>query len=306
MRPAPILTPENMAKWWGWTPEVHGGAAGEGRVGAALWRFDQQVDEAIEVTAEPDPHTHIVNLGRTGLVESLYTADGRGRYVQRARRGTLNLVRAGERPRSLVSESRGTLIHVYLPDSLVRRCANEIGTDASAVELIDPRAVVDLQAARIGDAFSAELLSGTDPSKLLIDSLGVQLATHLLRRWSNLAGTWPAMRVPASAGLAPWQLRRVTEAMEGQLDNDPGLTDLAALVGLSPSHLCRSFKVSTGLPPHAWLQQRRMQRARELLANPRLSLTDVAQMVGYSGQSAFGAAFRRSTGLTPSEYRRAR
>lgn len=53
-----------------------------------------------------------------------------------------------------------------------------------------------------------------------------------------------------------------------------------------------------------WLAERRIARAKALLANPNLSLIDIAQMVGYSGQSTFGEAFRRATGVTPGRYRR--
>jgi transcriptional regulator GlxA family with amidase domain len=89
------------------------------------------------------------------------------------------------------------------------------------------------------------------------------------------------------------------------LENQLSLADLAGEVGVSEAHLSRAFKVSTGMAPWRWLAVRRIERAKELLADPRLSLTDVAQITGYSGQSAFGEAFRRATGVAPGQYRRA-
>lgn len=105
-------------------------------------------------------------------------------------------------------------------------------------------------------------------------------------------------------GLAAWQVRRAIELMNARLTEDVGLDELANAVGLSVSHFSRSFKVSVGVAPHRWLAERRIERAKLLLSESGLGLTEIAQSVGFGGQSAFGAAFKRVTGLTPSEYRR--
>jgi AraC family transcriptional regulator len=123
-----------------------------------------------------------------------------------------------------------------------------------------------------------------------------------------VAGLLRAVGRPASArggaGLAPWQLARTQAYMLDHMDARAGLAEVAALVGLSPSHFCTAFRRSTGLPPRAWLARARIERAKGLLADPRLSITEVAQAVAYAGQSAFGAAFRRLTGSTPRSARR--
>ncbi|MCG8399471.1 helix-turn-helix transcriptional regulator, partial [Bacillus atrophaeus] len=58
------------------------------------------------------------------------------------------------------------------------------------------------------------------------------------------------------------------------------------------------------LPVHTWLQQRRMERAAELLRDSSLSVLGVAQSVGYSSASQFSAAFRRQYGMSPTMYRK--
>lgn len=105
-------------------------------------------------------------------------------------------------------------------------------------------------------------------------------------------------------GLAAWQVRRAFEMMSERLAEDVGLDELAKAVDLSASHFSRSFKVSVGMAPYRWLAERRIEQAKLLLADNNLGLTEIAQSVGFGGQSAFGAAFKRITGLTPSEYRR--
>jgi AraC family transcriptional regulator len=137
---------------------------------------------------------------------------------------------------------------------------------------------------------------------LFTDGALLQIASILLRLRDS--ATLPAL---ARGGLAAWQVKRVCDYLLAHLDEDVSLDVLARLLDLSPAHFCRAFKQSTGLPPHAWLLQRRIERAQELMAaHPRMGLTEVAQSVGYGGQSAFGTAFRRVTGTTPSAWRRER
>jgi AraC family transcriptional regulator len=92
--------------------------------------------------------------------------------------------------------------------------------------------------------------------------------------------------------------------MQDQLDRDIGLNELAGLVNLSRFHFCTAFRLATGQTPHEWLTARRIERARELLDNPTLRVTDIALAVGYSTPSAFAASFRKVTGMTPTDFRR--
>jgi len=73
---------------------------------------------------------------------------------------------------------------------------------------------------------------------------------------------------------------------------------------LSPGHFAFAFKQSTGVAPHAWLRRQRIDRARALLRDQDVSLTSVAQSVGFATQSAFGVAFKKETRSTPAAWRR--
>ncbi|MBV8826894.1 MAG: helix-turn-helix domain-containing protein [Bradyrhizobiaceae bacterium] len=110
----------------------------------------------------------------------------------------------------------------------------------------------------------------------------------------------------ARGGLAPGALRRVREYIDGRLTESISLDALAAVAELSRCHFARAFKQSVGTSPHAYVMQRRLDRAERLLAETDLSLCQVALDSGFSDQSHFSSCFRKSFGESPRSFRRAR
>jgi len=121
----------------------------------------------------------------------------------------------------------------------------------------------------------------------------------------SAARTTPPKRA-TTGGLRAWQLKRVIELLEAEVDRDISLRQLAHEVRMSPFHFARTFKQSTGLPPHQYLMRLRIDRARELLETTRLSVCEIASAVGFNDPSYLARVFRRTIGLTPGEYRRSR
>lgn len=74
-------------------------------------------------------------------------------------------------------------------------------------------------------------------------------------------------------------------------------------VFLSASYVCTFFKNETGQTLNQYLTEYRMERAKQLLADPRYKITDISSRVGYSDGNYFGKSFKKYTGFTPSEYR---
>ena len=105
-------------------------------------------------------------------------------------------------------------------------------------------------------------------------------------------------------GLSPSARRRVLECVEMRLDQGLTLSDLAEAACLSDYHFARMFKTSFGVSPHAWVMQRRVERARTLLADGRLGLEMVAQRCGYAHLSHMNAALKRSGLRSASAMRR--
>jgi len=286
----------------GWNRRPSGVALGTGRTGvsAALWA--RSTEDVYEVGLEPSD-VHIVSINLSAF-QVEFTVDGRSALVGDVHAGDITIVPAGSRPRA-VQRGPWSLLQLYVPKDLLNAVQDE--PSATPVELVTFGRFRDREIERIGREVLAEMRASLPLSRLRIDVLGQDLAIQLLRRHSNLAGSRELARDTASGGLAPYQVRRVCDHIQAHMDKDLGLSDLAAMVDLSPHHFCRAFKQSTGLPPHKWLTTRRIARAQEMmLVHPAMSLVEIALCVGYENQSAFGVAFRKATGSSPSAWRRAR
>jgi AraC family transcriptional regulator len=110
------------------------------------------------------------------------------------------------------------------------------------------------------------------------------------------------MRITAPS-LPSCRVRRVTEYIEQNLDQELRLAELAALVYMSPYHFARLFKCSTGLPPHRFVVRQRIARASAFLATPEISIAQISRLVGFRTPSHFTTVFRRVRGVTPRGYR---
>ncbi|MFS0827523.1 AraC family transcriptional regulator [Pseudomonas phoenicis] len=108
----------------------------------------------------------------------------------------------------------------------------------------------------------------------------------------------------APPGREPLAVARARELLENHLADPPSLETLAAAVNLSPFHFARVFRQATGLPPHAWLKQRRLNRARALLKGG-MPASEVAFALGYADQSHLTRQFKQAYGVTPGMYREA-
>ena len=168
------------------------------------------------------------------------------------------------------------------------------------VELTTHLNITDPQIVTLCRLLQADLEAGCPAGPLYGELLGAALAIQLARHYSAGATTPD----PPRGGLPPASLRRVLDFIDANLDNTVRLDVLAREVGVSAFHFSRLFKQSTGTSPHQYLLSRRLDRAKTLLRQQRMTLADVSTSTGFADQSHFTKVFRRFTGVTPSEYRR--
>ncbi|MBV8487801.1 MAG: helix-turn-helix transcriptional regulator [Planctomycetaceae bacterium] len=131
------------------------------------------------------------------------------------------------------------------------------------------------------------------------EALGVVLLHELLQLDGGRR-----TELPAQGGLADWQRRIVVRYIEENLAEKISVTKLAELVRLSPYHFARAFKKTLGIPPRRYHMRRRIDRAKMLLASPSLSVTEIADQLGFADTSSFSVAFHNRVGRSPRAYRR--
>lgn len=141
-----------------------------------------------------------------------------------------------------------------------------------------------------------ELVGGA----LLRESLMMQLSIHLLRHHAETR-----LRAPRCPGaLSAAQARQVGDYIEANLAADLSLESLARIAGMSQYHFARLFKRRFGVPPHAYVQSRRVERARQLIVSSDMPLKEVVGATGFCDQSHMTKSFKRAFDTTPAELRR--
>jgi AraC-like DNA-binding protein len=108
---------------------------------------------------------------------------------------------------------------------------------------------------------------------------------------------------PSRGGLSPAVTRRVCDYIEGHLDEKIRLDGLAALAGFSTDHFARAFHQSVGVPPHAYLLQRRLEHVERMLRKTHAPLSEIALATGFSDQSHLARHVRRWAGMSPRQVR---
>jgi AraC family transcriptional regulator len=144
-------------------------------------------------------------------------------------------------------------------------------------------------------AIEGESVAGQPSAQSLADAV----ATPFLRRY----GVTRSSPGEVTGGLSLYKLRRTTAYIKDHLEQDLSLVTLAAVGETSPAHFSRLFRQAIGLPPHQYVIRCRMKRAKQLLAETDLPLSEIALQVGCADQSHFTALFRVHVALTPKAYR---
>ncbi len=197
----------------------------------------------------------------------------------------------------------GDCVALWLPRALIRDSAAVAGEiRPERVEILDNFGTPDPQIEQLGLSLLSELECEGFGGRLYVESLASALAVHLLRRYST-AGA--AVR-PTATVLPSFKLRRATEYINDNLGKSVALSEIAGALAMSPYHFARVFKRTTGVAPHQYLIERRVECAKSLLRETDLSITEIAHRIGCTNQSHFSMLFHRATAMTPSMFRQQR
>ena len=153
------------------------------------------------------------------------------------------------------------------------------------------------------DLNSARLGVEDDGMNLLV--MRARVVTHDLA--SELADAFiDALYVPRERafGIPPRRLARVIQHVRNNLDKPLTVSVLSRMVEMSPSHFSKLFKLSTGVAPHQFVMQERINRSKELLRQDDARIVDVALGVGFENQAHFTTVFGNLVGMTPRQFQR--
>jgi AraC family transcriptional regulator len=179
---------------------------------------------------------------------------------------------------------------------------------ASKTESINPDTVklqpiileYDEQITRLAYCLLQELRTGGENSRLYSESLLTCFNIHLLRHYC----IFKAKVKRYSCGISPHRLRQVQEYIQNYLgDNNLSLQKMSEVAELSKYHFIRQFRHSTGLSPHQYVKQQRIEKAKQLLKQEERSIIEIALECGFSNHSHFSKTFRKVTNITPRQFR---
>lgn len=207
------------------------------------------------------------------------------------RPGALSFVPAGVERSALYRNA--DLVYTALWIDPGSGCLEERGCQTLPILINRADAVV----ATLLSSLQDEIASGSIPEATYVE----HVAAVALHRIFALDGVRP--RSNGRGELSGVTLRRVRDYVDAQLSQDIALGDLASVAGMTADSFARRFKATTGLAPYAFVIERRMRRAEDLLTEPEMKLADIAIALGFSSQSHFTTTFKRQRGMTPQAYR---
>ena len=243
------------------------------------------------------PADHVISVILAGSASLQRTRNGRTR-VRKVKAGDVVITPVGS-PVRWVQAGQTLAILLRLTQTSVRSIAGDeyaLNPDRFEIREAFPTrdAVIDDMARRLLAALELE----GEESLFDADTLTSQLAVHLLRNYTR-SGIDESPKVR----LSPHKLRRAIEYIDENLGSPVTLVALANAVALSPGHFAHAFREATGVAPHRYVVERRVELAKSLLRHSDLPITEIADRIGCSSHSHFSVLFHRVTGFSPRQFR---
>lgn len=247
----------------------------------------------------PCEDAYLIVLHRHACSESLYF-EGHLKQRESHSEGATSIYDLRRSPVTDIHDPYHSLVF-YLP----RTALDTMSLEAGVQRIGDLRHRLGTS---MDDPVARHLLSSLLPAfakpqeahPLFLDHVALAMTAHM----ACVYGGMNQVACMPRSGLATWQERRAKELMSASLHEEIPLSRVAMECGLSVRHFSRGFRLSTGMPPHRWLLEHRIERAKDLLRSKALSLSDVAALCGFADQSHFTRAFTATMGVSPGAWRR--
>jgi AraC family transcriptional regulator len=194
------------------------------------------------------------------------------------------------------------VLHVFLPPHSFLGSISETHPNFRAQHLRYQAQTRNPSIERLTKEIIQELRHETSAGGLRADAVAVELIGILAADHAEPHATHQPVSL-SKGGLDRRRLDRILEYIEGHLDQDITVAELAECACFSLFHFVRAFRLAMGVTPHAYVSERRLDRAKTLLRYTNTSLVDISLICRFSGQTNFNKAFKRAVGMSPGRYR---
>jgi AraC family transcriptional regulator len=240
--------------------------------------------------------THFLQLQTRGPVRFNWTTNGQT-HSGMADPGTIFICPRGSSD-SVQWEGPTNRVAIAIDPQLLTQSLEETSHRAD-IELTQHFQIHDRHIASLMLALRADLEDGLPAGRLYGQSLVTALAVYLQRRYAVFLQKTSEYR----GGMPKARLNRVLEYISANLSEDIRLSELARTAGMSPHYFSELFKQTTGLSPHRYVLQQKIERAKQHLRDPNANVIGASAITGFLDQSYFTKVFRRMVGVTPTEFR---
>jgi AraC family transcriptional regulator len=189
------------------------------------------------------------------------------------------------------------MLHIQLQSRLVTHVAEKLELGQGRVELVNCFSNHDLPLHNIAMLLAAEVETGGLMGELYRESLTQAFVVYLLRNYSTIDREIK----PQHQRLTNTQLQQSIDYIHDHLGGDLSLIRIAETINISPTYFASLFKQKTGISPHQYVIQQRVDRAIVLLQTKDLRIGEIATQVGFSSQSHLTQHTKRATGMTPKQ-----
>ena len=224
--------------------------------------------------------------------------DGR-RYNGTAVHGDIDIIPAYTPSLWEMQDQNDASLLVSLPQKLLCSVAEQSGMNVERVEIRNRFQIRDAELEALCWAAKREMELRYPSGRLYLEGLALAVASRVVARHSSVAEIAGGRSEKFDGGLSGHRLKQVLAFIEEQLAEDLSLDQIAAVAGLSASHVKTLFRKAMGMPVHQYVIQRRVERAKTLLMQDRLTITEIALAVGFAHQSHMARHMRRFLGVAP-------
>ncbi len=247
-------------------------------------------------TPEHCHNQHVIIIHHSQHTVQIERVLGENQQVENFVDGDVVIIPANVRHKAITYQECDSTALIIEPAHIANIAHENI--DGDNVELMPHFAKSDLLIHQIGLALKAELYSNDLCSRLYADSATTMLAAHLLKHYCVFGLTLPEY----DDGLPKYKLNQTLQYIKAHFDRDLKLGEIAAAVGMSQYYFLRLFKQSMGMTPYQYVLYLRVERAKFLLKQRQITISDVAIECGFTSQSHFTRLFRKMLGTTPKAY----